>query len=163
MLYDAREEYLDAKRQFEECRDGWIPHLDQSDEEHAKELVQLMHYMDSCEADYHRAVEERDQMSIEDMHIGNDSALYEEIMGHPWEEKDLPALIREANLARLEYEEMLREGKDEYMTDDEYESELQRLHFRWELAEADCWYVHSREQREIEEEHRMDYYEQLAF
>ena len=162
-LYNAREEYLEAKRRFEECRDGWIPHLDQSQEEHEKELVQLMFAMDLCEDAYKRTIGEKDSMSIMELRDGFEGGLYEEVMGHPYEEKPLPELMHIADLARLEYEEMRDEGKDNFMTDEEYDSKLQILQLRWELAEADCWYVNSREQQKIEDNHFWDYYEELKY
>ena len=48
MLFDAQQEYLDAKQRYEEFRDGYMPYLDDKTEYEA-ELERLMKEMDDAE------------------------------------------------------------------------------------------------------------------
>ena len=48
MLFDAQQEYLNAKQRYEEFRDGYMPYLDDK-KEYEAELERLMMAMDDAE------------------------------------------------------------------------------------------------------------------
>lgn len=126
----AREKWLDAKKRYEEFRDGYLPYLDDK-EEFGKELEEYMGAMD-CAEDWYNLCR-----------FEYDSVLTEELSGILYDETDEKRPIFKTNLEELydiaveakeRYDE-LAEGRNSWpINSDELAKELERLRHEWRKA-----------------------------
>lgn len=139
-LDKAREEYLDAKKAYEEFRDGYMPYLDDK-EEYERRLEELMYKMDVAEDFYELSRMEHDSVLTEDF---RNSDYYELHHKKTFFKSHLEELYDIAVEAKQRYDDLV-EGRVPSPPDKgQLASELERLRHEWQMALDDYDAEHTR-------------------
>ena len=129
MLFEAKqemekayEEWIEAKKVFENYRDGYIPYLDETKEEAEEKMEHLMVAMDFAENRYQLT-----RLEYESILTDEYRSLYEEVNDEQFEGGTIDELYQRAMEAKQRYDD-LAQGRTPFNgSTEELKSELERL------------------------------------